>query len=225
MFSKAKSKEAATPREVTEAQDAETLKRSATAKQAPRQRPAGRPGVPSIISADVVITGKMEADGEVQFDGVIDGDLHAKGLVIGEGARVNGAVVAEKVRVCGAVEGEIRAVEVELAATALVHGDITHTSLQIESGARFDGNCRHSDDPMTASAPIKKTSTPRSAPLPPPGQASMATDDADVPSEIVDEPETMELAEAKKARSQLTARNETVDERPLVKRPATANLR
>ena len=124
------------------------------AKDAALRPKAAKPalGVPSLISADVVLRGVIESDGEVQFDGEIEGDIKAKGLVIGEGARVSGQVLAEKVRVCGTVEGSIRATRVELTAGALVVGDVVHTALAIEAGARFEGNVRHSDDPMGAPA-------------------------------------------------------------------------
>lgn len=120
------------------------------AKNAQRQK-AARPvpfGVPSLISADMVIKGEIRSEGEVQFDGEIDGDIHAKGIVIGDGASVRGEVVAEKVKIAGTVSGQIRATRVELTASARVDGDILHTALMIEAGARFDGSCRHSDNPL-----------------------------------------------------------------------------
>ncbi|MEM9810045.1 MAG: polymer-forming cytoskeletal protein [Pseudomonadota bacterium] len=120
--------------------------RSASRAKQPRPAPSG---VPSLISADMTIRGEVRAAGEVQFDGQIDGDIHAKGLVIGEGAEVRGEVVAEKVKVAGSVEGVIRATRVELTATSVVKGDVLHTALMIEAGARFEGNCRHSDDPLS----------------------------------------------------------------------------
>ena len=123
--------------------------RSATKNKAPRTASAG---VPSLISADMVIRGEIHAEGEVQFDGQIDGDIHAKGLVIGEGAEVRGEVVADKVKVAGAVDGVIRATRVELTATSVVRGEVLHTALMIEAGARFEGNCRHSDDPINDKA-------------------------------------------------------------------------
>lgn len=119
----------------------------AKAQPKPSRMPAG---VPSLISGDVVIKGSIESAGEVQFDGEIEGDIRALGLIIGEGARVAGEVIAEKVRVNGTVEGTIRATRVELAAGALVRGDVMHTALAIEAGARFEGNVRHSDDPLNA---------------------------------------------------------------------------
>ncbi|MEM1379716.1 MAG: polymer-forming cytoskeletal protein [Pseudomonadota bacterium] len=115
------------------------------AKKTTRQVPFG---VPSLISADMVIKGEIRSEGEVQFDGEIDGDIRAKGIVIGEGASVRGEIVAEKVKVAGSVKGQIRATRVELTSSARVDGDITHTALMIEAGARFDGTCRHSDQPL-----------------------------------------------------------------------------
>ena len=124
------------------------------------QKPA--PGMPSLISADVVINGSINADSEIQFDGTLEGDIRAKGLVIGEHAMIKGEVVSERVKVSGTVEGAIRARHVELAASANVKGDIMHKALSIETGARFDGNCRHSDDPLSESARAKPV--PRAKP-------------------------------------------------------------
>jgi cytoskeletal protein CcmA (bactofilin family) len=109
-------------------------------------------GVPSIISADVVMRGNINAAGEVQFDGTLEGDIHASSLIIGEKASVKGEVVCENVTVRGRVEGGIRAKSVSLAATAHIQGDILHSSLSVESGAHFEGNCRHSDDPLSEAA-------------------------------------------------------------------------
>ncbi|NRA29467.1 MAG: polymer-forming cytoskeletal protein [Parvularculaceae bacterium] len=112
---------------------------------------ASRPapfGVPSLISGDMAIEGTIRSEGEVQFDGELKGDIHAKGIVIGDGAAVVGEVVAEKVKVAGTIKGKIRATRVELTASAKVDGDVLHAALMIEAGARFDGTCRHSDDPL-----------------------------------------------------------------------------
>ncbi|MGV6800747.1 MAG: bactofilin family protein [bacterium] len=128
-------------------------------KSAPRNS-----GVPSLISGDVIMRGTIESQGEVQFDGALEGDIKAKGLVIGDGATVKGEIIADKVKVSGQVEGAIRAEKVELAASAVVKGDILHTSLAIESGARLDGNCRYSDNPKSEKN-TKKTMT-RSTPTP-----------------------------------------------------------
>lgn len=157
MFSKAKNEAKADNQGLVEIGDApeapqpkKPVKQERTSRLAGsnRRNTGNAPSVPSLISSDVVIKGSIEAEGEVQFDGVIEGNIGAKGLVIGEGAVVNGEVIADKVKVSGTVEGTIRANLVELAMSAVVKGDIVHTALSIESGARFEGSCRHSENPQ-----------------------------------------------------------------------------
>ncbi len=97
---------------------------------------------PSIISADLKITGNLKSNGDIQIDGRIEGDVDSKSVTIGESAEVNGIVSCERVRVCGAVSGEIRAQSVVLARSAKVDGDVVHNSLEIEAGASLQGGVR-----------------------------------------------------------------------------------
>ncbi len=110
------------------------------------------PGVPSIISTDVILEGNLISTGEVQFDGNLTGNIKAASLIIGEKASVTGEVACEAVTIRGRVEGMVRARNVALAATAYIQGDIMHSSLSVEPGAHFDGNCRHSEDPLADDA-------------------------------------------------------------------------
>ena len=103
---------------------------------------------PSIISADMAITGTITSTGDVQIDGRVEGDVHSIGLVIGEKAEIHGEISAEDVTVRGKVIGRIRARKILLAPTSHVEGDILHESFAVESGAFFEGNCRHSDNPL-----------------------------------------------------------------------------
>ena len=105
--------------------------------------------VPSLISADVEMRGTFVAEGEVQFDGRIEGDIRAGGVVIGESAVVKGEVVAERVVVHGRIEGVVRAERVELAATAVIEGDVMHAALAVENGARLDGKVCCLENPRT----------------------------------------------------------------------------
>ncbi|HEU0095314.1 MAG TPA: polymer-forming cytoskeletal protein, partial [Rhizomicrobium sp.] len=68
--------------------------------------------------------------------------------VIGDKAEIHGEVFAEDVTVRGKVVGRIHARKVLLAATSHVSGDILHEAFAVESGAFFEGNCRHSDNPL-----------------------------------------------------------------------------
>lgn len=124
---------------------------AATAPAAAR-RGRGSSG-PSIISSDMTIQGSLSSSGDIQIDGRVEGDIRSAGLVIGENAEVQGEVYAEDVTVRGKVMGRIRARKILLAATSRVEGDILHEAFAVESGAFFEGNCRHSDNPLGDTAP------------------------------------------------------------------------
>lgn len=123
----------------------------ATVHESPR--PSVKAGIPSIISADLRITGDLVCSGDVQIDGWVEGDIQSRNITIGEGATVQGGLQAESVRICGLVNGEVRADMVVLEKTARVTGDILHKSLAIEQGAYLEGMCRRTDThPVSAVA-------------------------------------------------------------------------
>ena len=93
----------------------------------------------TVIAKGLKIVGIVTAEGLVEVNGQIDGELHGTSLVIARGAHVKGTVAAERVVVDGKVEGPIQGKEVILKSQAHVVGDIHHQSLAIESGAFFDG--------------------------------------------------------------------------------------
>ena len=103
---------------------------------------------PSIISADMVINGTLASTGDMQIDGRVEGAVRSVGLVIGDKAEIHGEIYAEDVTIRGKVVGRIRARKITLAATSHVEGDILHEAFSVESGAFFEGNCRHSDNPL-----------------------------------------------------------------------------
>ncbi|MEQ8178272.1 MAG: polymer-forming cytoskeletal protein [Amphiplicatus sp.] len=177
MFSKAKSSKNQ-PEEKPRQPVAETAQIVQPQPQSKRSSSMKTAGVPSIISADVVMRGNINSSGEIQFDGSLEGDVKASSLIIGEKASVKGEVVCESVTVRGRVEGGIRAKSVSLAATAHIQGDILHSSLSVESGAHFEGNCRHSDDPLSeASAKDFRKARPTTSATPPRPVTSVSDED------------------------------------------------
>ena len=110
--------------------------------------------VPSIIGTDLTVTGNVISKGEVQVDGVIQGDIHCKSLIVGEKAQITGGIVAEDVVVRGRVNGSIRGIRVTLQSNAKVDGDVFHKSIAIEQGAYFEGKSRRSDDPISSAPKI-----------------------------------------------------------------------
>ena len=125
---------------------------AAASASAQPKRAGLRNGTPSIISADLIVRGALFSAGDVQIDGRVDGDIRAGGLIVGEKAVIVGDVYAEEIVVRGRVEGGISARKVSLQSTCHVEGNILHEALSVEIGAYFEGNCRHSDNPL-ANAP------------------------------------------------------------------------
>ena len=112
------------------------------------QRRSGKT-VPSIISTDLVIVGTLTSTGDVHIDGRVDGDIRSGSTTLGEKASFEGEIVAEEVTIRGRFKGAIRARKVSLAGTGHVEGTILHEKLAVEAGAFFEGNCRHSADPLS----------------------------------------------------------------------------
>lgn len=112
-------------------------------------RSGDRPSV-SVIGPDLTITGNLISKGEVQIDGIVEGNIHGSHVIVGESASITGGIISEEVVIRGHVMGSIRSKRVMLQSTSQVDGDIYHQALSIEQGAMFEGKSRRSnDDPRT----------------------------------------------------------------------------
>lgn len=121
-----------------------------SASGAPKTKPPA-----SILSADLTITGNLKTGGDVVVDGVVDGDIRAHLLTVGEGATIRGEIVADDIVVNGRVIGRVRGLKVRLTSTARVEGDVIHKTIAIESGAHFEGSVQRQDDPLATAAPAR----------------------------------------------------------------------
>ena len=118
----------------------------------PTARASGN-NAPSILSRDLIVTGEISTDGDVQIEGRLDGNIKATTLTIGEQGIVNGKINAGTVHVRGKVTGKINATTVELAETANVLADIVQDHLTIANGAFFDGKCSRKTKPAATPTP------------------------------------------------------------------------
>jgi cytoskeletal protein CcmA (bactofilin family) len=114
-----------------------------TAPGAPKAKPA-----PSILSSDLTVVGNIKTSGDIQVEGVVEGDIRAHLLTVGESATIRGEIVADDIVVHGRVIGRVRGLKVRLTSTARVEGDIIHKTIAIESGAHFEGSVQRQDDPL-----------------------------------------------------------------------------
>lgn len=106
-----------------------------------------KPGT-SVLSSDLTIEGNVRSSGDIQIEGIVEGDIRAQVLIVGESATVKGEVMADEVVVHGRVIGRLRGMKVRLSTSARVEGDIVHKTIAIENGAHFEGSVQRQEDPI-----------------------------------------------------------------------------
>jgi cytoskeletal protein CcmA (bactofilin family) len=102
------------------------------------------PNSHNTITSGTEITGDINSNGDIRLDGILVGNINAKGkLVIGESGKVTGIINCKNSDIFGIVEGKINVTELlTLKATAQVIGDIVTSRLAIEPGCNFSGTCK-----------------------------------------------------------------------------------
>ena len=96
--------------------------------------------IPSIISEGSEFKGNVKTSAEIQIDGVLNGNVKAKQIVVGINGNVRGNLTASFSRILGKVEGEIRAETLEIVSSASVKGNVFKKTISIESGSKVIGN-------------------------------------------------------------------------------------
>ena len=126
-----------------------------------------------------MISGNLKTTGDLQIEGMVDGDIRAHLLTVGEGATVKGEIVADDVVVNGRVVGRVRGLKVRLTSTARVEGDIIHKTIAIESGAHFEGSVQRQDDPLNSGSKAMPKPGASAAPAPRPEPPARRSDGKD----------------------------------------------
>lgn len=159
---------------------------------APAQRPSFDSGAAaakpkpsaSVLSSDLTVTGNLRTTGDVVIEGIVDGDIRAHLLTVGETATIRGEIVADDIVINGRVIGRVRGLKVRLTSTARVEGDIIHKTIAIESGAHFEGSVQRQDDPLSTAQPGKGTPAPQqSAPAPQQSRPSQPQSQSSAPAQ------------------------------------------
>lgn len=99
------------------------------------------PNKTAVLAADIVFQGNIQSEGDIELDGVIDGNVACRVLLIGRTGAVNGNIVARDVTIHGEVSGSIIGHAVKLGASCKVLGSLCYESLSVERGAYLDAEC------------------------------------------------------------------------------------
>jgi cytoskeletal protein CcmA (bactofilin family) len=101
----------------------------------------------TIVGDGTRIAGKVSVKGTIRVDGIVEGDVEADWVVVGETGKIRGNTRTRGMVVGGSVEGNIEATEtVELREKATMVGEIQTPKLGVSEGAAFDGRARMKRD-------------------------------------------------------------------------------
>ena len=119
---------------------------AAAGQPAPKNAPAPVPARPpaAVVDEKTEITGNLKSTGNVLIEGRFHGEVEAtEAIWVEPGAQSDGQLRANDAVISGAVDGEIDCRRrLQIAATAVVSGEIKTPILVIEDGATV--NCRFS---------------------------------------------------------------------------------
>lgn len=119
----------------------------------------------TLISKDSEIVGDIKFSGDLEIQGVVRGNIVAKGdsgatVRVVEGGRVEGEIHAPKIIINGEVNGDIHSGEhVELAAKANVAGNVHYTLIEMVKGAQVNGNLVYAGAVSKKFAKVEAVST------------------------------------------------------------------
>jgi cytoskeletal protein CcmA (bactofilin family) len=99
------------------------------------------PASATLISAGTIVSGDLSSESDLRIDGTIQGNVTSSAkIIVGPSGRVEGHIMGAQADITGKVIGNITVKELaQLRNSAIVQGNITAVSLQIESGAFFNG--------------------------------------------------------------------------------------
>lgn len=104
----------------------------------------------TLISRDSEIVGDIKFSGDLEIQGVVRGNIIAKNdsgatVRIVEGGRVEGEIHAPKAIINGEISGDIHSSEhIELAAKAVVTGNVNYMLIEMVKGAQVNGSLIYS---------------------------------------------------------------------------------
>ena len=113
----------------------------------------------SIIGVGMTMVGDTDTDGSLRIEGTIRGSVRAgKSVVVGKDGLVDGSVFTQDAVIAGRVSGGIHAESrLELQATSEVSGEIVAPRMQVEEGAKVQGQVAVGESAVKAASKTMKS--------------------------------------------------------------------
>lgn len=94
----------------------------------------------SFIGSNSVFKGDVDSKGTLRVDGVVEGNITADWVIVGEKAHVVGNIAARGIVIGGKIDGNVKAKEiVEIKNKGHIKGEIISKKLIIAEGGIFEG--------------------------------------------------------------------------------------
>lgn len=106
--------------------------------------------ISTIIGEGYIFTGELKGNSVVRIEGSIAGNVNVEnGVILGEKGNIEGDVVTKSAIIFGTVNGNIKAVQIEIKKTGRVNGEITTDMLEVQLGAEYNGKLNmHRQQPL-----------------------------------------------------------------------------
>lgn len=97
--------------------------------------------ISTFIGEGYEITGEITGKSVVRIDGKVIGNVTTEGgLILGEKGKIIGNIKTKSAIIFGSVTGNVSSIQLEIKKTGIVNGDIKTETLEIELGAKYNGN-------------------------------------------------------------------------------------
>ncbi len=98
----------------------------------------------NIIGKGTTFSGNIQTLGNIRIEGRVIGDIISKAkAAIGPSAYVEGKVLAQVAEIEGEIKGSVEVTDLLiLKPNCKIYGDIITNKLIVESGAKFEGQCK-----------------------------------------------------------------------------------
>jgi cytoskeletal protein CcmA (bactofilin family) len=96
--------------------------------------------ISTIIGEGYTFTGEIRGASVIRIEGKVIGNIHVEGgVVLGENGNIEGDIFTKSAIIHGTLNGNIKAVQLEIKKSGCINGDITTDTLEIQLGAEYNG--------------------------------------------------------------------------------------
>lgn len=96
--------------------------------------------ISTIIGEGYTFTGEIRGSSVIRVEGKVIGNIHVEGgVVLGQNGNIEGDICTKSAIIHGTLNGNIKAVQLEIKKSGCINGDITTDTLEIELGAEYNG--------------------------------------------------------------------------------------